>query len=128
MVIQTPLVILSNLWIFGMVNHQKWGDFEVIGSVHRTRKYKARDGDEQIEYMQFSCPYGCSTPVELPKANVSSKKATVCRTHLLECTGVRDGKRAMDDPRVANAVGHGKYEMVLKRKDDDLQAVQATKV
>jgi cell division protein FtsB len=87
-----------------MVNNKKWGDFEEIGSVYRTRKYKARDGDEQIEYTQFSCPYGCAVAVELPAANVSSKKATVCRTHLMECTGVSsNGTQARDDPRVADA-------------------------
>lgn len=53
------------------------------------------------EYAQFKCPYLCGVPVELPSANVRTKKATKCYEHMVKCSGVtEDGRKAQDDPRV----------------------------
>lgn len=81
-----------------MPNREKWADFSLIGTETKQSK---RSGKEGETYAQFSCPYNCSVTIELPAANVKSKKASKCHDHLMKCPGVAsDGQRAEDDSRV----------------------------
>ena len=67
-----------------MPNHEKWSDFESIGTVTKPHK-QHRKWDEV--YAQFKCPFACGGIVELPEANVKNSKATKRREHLMVCDG-----------------------------------------
>ena len=50
-----------------MPNKERWADFANVGTVKKKQK---QHGKWDEEYVQFSCPYGCDTLIELPVANV----------------------------------------------------------
>jgi len=79
-----------------------WSDYTLIETFYKRVSQHGVVAD--VQYSRFACPYNCNKFVELPTASVSNNKSTECRHHLLSCCGVAsDGRKAVDDTRIADA-------------------------